>query len=211
MIKLWQQHRNYWIGCLAVAIIGLLPLLLSDKIQVQLLINSWHHPISDLIFRYLTHLGDGWLFVLVIVLMAIFRSYYHALLGATTFALSGIGAQILKRMVFFDAARPKTLLGEQLQYVEGVVVHASYSFPSGHSTTAFALSTFLVIALHKAQYDILWLALAVMVAFSRIYLHQHFLSDVYAGMCLGICTSLLAYWLSLGWWQKPQLQRALRG
>jgi undecaprenyl-diphosphatase len=63
-----------------------------------------------------------------------------------------------------------------------------YSFPSGHSITAFAVA--LSIGLFYPDLQIVLLAVAVCIATSRIILGMHFLSDVIAGSAIGI---LLGY------------------
>lgn len=65
-----------------------------------------------------------------------------------------------------------------------------YSFPSGHSFASFASATVLAKRIKKtAPYVI---ALAVLVAFSRLYLYVHFPSDVLCGSALGIAAGLIS-------------------
>jgi membrane-associated phospholipid phosphatase len=67
------------------------------------------------------------------------------------------------------------------------------SFPSSHAANAFALA--LVLGLRWPRLSpAMWL-LAALVAFSRIYLNRHFLSDVLVGAGLGVALS----WLALRW------------
>ncbi|MGA8072179.1 MAG: phosphatase PAP2 family protein, partial [Candidatus Acidiferrales bacterium] len=58
-----------------------------------------------------------------------------------------------------------------------------FSFPSGHSITAFAIA--VCIGLFYPQLQDLLLFIAVCVAASRIILGMHFLSDVIAGSMIG--------------------------
>jgi membrane-associated phospholipid phosphatase len=81
-----------------------------------------------------------------------------------------------------------------LDLVEGVGLHGTLSFPSGHTTTAFAV---LILAGLIVQNRTLFFAsvlLAWAVALSRVYLSQHFLADVLAGSILGILSALFFYW-----------------
>ncbi len=64
-----------------------------------------------------------------------------------------------------------------------------YSFPSGHTTASFA---FVGVALLRCR-PITFLpilALAILIGFSRIYLRVHYLTDVLAGMLLGLCCGI---------------------
>jgi len=63
------------------------------------------------------------------------------------------------------------------------------SFPSGHAATAFAAAT--VVAILAPRLRVPALVLAALIAFSRVYLGVHFLSDVLAGAVLGIGVGLL--------------------
>jgi undecaprenyl-diphosphatase len=66
-----------------------------------------------------------------------------------------------------------------------------YSFPSGHAASSFAA----VFAL-RASGSRLWipaLVLALLIAFSRLYLYVHWPSDILAGAVLGIALGYLAH------------------
>lgn len=63
------------------------------------------------------------------------------------------------------------------------------SFPSGHSTTAFAFAG-VVAAEHGWWYGTPAMALATFVAYSRLNDHQHYLRDVVAGAAVGLSCSL---------------------
>ena len=86
--------------------------------------------------------------------------------------------------------------------VEGVKMIYWYSFPSGHTTSFFALALVASILLtrlpriprrSRALVQILLFGLAALGAYSRIYLSQHFARDVFAGVVVGVCITLLCY------------------
>lgn len=108
-----------------------------------------------------------------------------------SYALSGIFVQIIK--YFYHSARPGKLL-EGLDYhnfVEGVTLHTLNSFPSGHTTSAFALAAVLGFAAKNKNYSILYLLIAAMVGYSRIYLGQHFMVDLLAGSVVGMLSAII--------------------
>jgi membrane-associated phospholipid phosphatase len=69
----------------------------------------------------------------------------------------------------------------------------SRSFPSGHATSAFAI--FLAVALISGNryVKVLCFIFACLVAFSRVYLSQHFLIDIIAGSMIGCIGTLAVY------------------
>ncbi|HAI75167.1 MAG TPA: PA-phosphatase [Microscillaceae bacterium] len=186
------------------------------KGTLELWWNQRHQPWLDATMPYLTHLGDGIFFSLVILLL-LFVSYYKALVAALSFGLTGLIVQALKRTVFADVPRPKAFFGEQADLhfaLSKDLVHCCHSFPSGHSTSAFAV--FFLLAYFSRQqpaWGLLWFALALVASLSRIYLLQHFFVDTYFGALLGVgLTWLVVYYAEqsprLG--KNPVLQRRLR-
>ncbi len=65
----------------------------------------------------------------------------------------------------------------------------SYSLPSGHALTSF-LSSF-ILSYYFPQYMILFIGIATLIAFSRIYLYVHYLSDVVLSLFISILFSFL--------------------
>ena len=69
-----------------------------------------------------------------------------------------------------------------------------YSFPSGHTTASFSM---VGVAIYRGLplYVVLpILFLALLIGFSRVYLRVHYLSDVIAGMILGLTCSAISVW-----------------
>lgn len=90
----------------------------------------------------------------------------------------------------------KTLVKRPRPYThEGVVSvtkpTGGYSFPSGHSHSIANLSTQAANRYRNKPTYIATAVLCALVAFSRVYLGQHFLSDVLVGLAFGIGFSLL--------------------
>ena len=68
-----------------------------------------------------------------------------------------------------------------------------FSFPSGHTIASFEAATALL--LHDRRLGIPAMVLAVLIAFSRLYLYVHYPTDVLASVVLGIGFALLGTYL----------------
>lgn len=86
-----------------------------------------------------------------------------------------------------------------------------FSFPSGHSFCSFTFFGLLIYILWNHEIDdalrwaltILFFLFACAIAFSRVYLHVHYASDVVAGFCLCVV------WLGLSFWAMRKFQNKL--
>lgn len=193
-------HKNaaFFILFALYLIAGGVILFTHQKGEFELWFNQYHTPFADLFFKYITNLGDG-IFCLVMAVILLFVRFYYSLLALLPL-LSGLITQVFKRTIYSDVVRPKAFFGETtpLNFVNGYEYeHLSCcnSFPSGHTTTAFAI--FLVFALitRKAYWSVVFFVLAVIAAISRVYLLQHFYVDTYFGALVGTLSMLLFYWL----------------
>lgn len=98
-------------------------------------------------------------------------------------AASGLFVDIIKPV--FGRVRPTLLFSDHLYGFTGIGAHSNHwSFPSGHSTTVAALAWALSLLYPRLMPA--WIAAALLVAFSRIALDQHYLSDVIAGLYFGV-------------------------
>ena len=146
MIKLIKENKGYIAAVLAIALGGILLLQLIPKDQIHLFVNRNHGKSLDFLFKYGTWLGDG-LFALFFCILLFFYKTRIAIVASLSVITSGLVVQVLKRVFFATMARPVAWFDESanLYLVEGVKLYHKYSFPSGHTTTAFAL--FTVVAL----------------------------------------------------------------
>ncbi len=96
---------------------------------------------------------------------------------------SGIAVAVLK--FIFGRARPWSLeKGGEYGFYFFDYRTPFVSFPSGHTTTAFAVFTALSILFPRLTW--LWLAFAIVMALARIGVPDHFVSDTIAGALLGM-------------------------
>ena len=88
-------------------------------------------------------------------------------------------------------ARPRPWL-DVAGLIPLIAEHDPNSFPSGHTTAAFAFAGAVWFADSKKWLKWVALAAAVLMGFSRLYVGVHYPSDVLAGILIG----LLAGWLA---------------
>lgn len=67
----------------------------------------------------------------------------------------------------------------------------SYSFPSGHTLSSFAVAE--VLSKYWSQYKFIFIGIALLIALSRLYLYVHYPTDVIAGIVIGILCSKLVF------------------
>ena len=170
-------------------------LMTNEKEAFHLMLNRYYNSFFDIFFKYATYLGDGVIFPIVIVGLLVFKRKY-----ATAFIISGIMtliiSYVLKNWVFIDFARPYEILGDKLHVIEGVKMRRWHSFPSGHTTAAFALFMLAIFYTKNIGWQIVFFLIAIIAGLSRIYLSQHFLQDVIGGIVLGTSIALISYQLA---------------
>lgn len=182
---------SYWY----LLVILLLLSLFIEKGREVLWINGHHTSFNDNFFSLITNLGDGIIF-LPVLLALLFVRFYYSFVGIAIWVSHGIFCAFAKRVLFASAKRPKAILdNDLLHFVTNVDVHSGYSFPSGHTATLFGLAVFLSLISGNRVVSILLLILALVVGYSRIYLLQHFLIDVTAGAFIGAGAAFLCWHL----------------
>ena len=188
--SIFVANRLFFAGYLFFFAIGLIFLLTVGKAVAFVDLNPYHQTTLDAVFAWITFLGDGTFTVIVFVLFLLKRRWSGATQIIAAFLLSGLLAQILKRL--FSMPRPMQFFpaGQYPYFIKGVTHIGFASFPSGHSTSIFALATLLAIFTKDQRLKVGCLLGAVLVGYSRIYLGQHFLGDVLMGSFIGIGTAL---------------------
>ena len=183
------------------------------KPELHLMLNSFHSGVLDYFFKFYTLMAEWPLYVLAF-LPSLWKRNKMTLFFAMCELTGGTILQILKHTI--SNPRPVSVFEDYpdlvLPLVQGVDMHHSNSFPSGHASTFFMFCTCSVIVLayffsrkdalktlrNRILFDVALVALlvlAAMGAYSRVYLSQHFLSDVCVGSIIGFTTPFLMFWL----------------
>jgi len=195
MLQVLSKNRILITAYLLILISSLILLGLLGKRETHLLFTHYHSAFVDGLMRLLTCFGDG-IFMVITGVFLLFRRIRFGLVILSSFLVSSLLVQLLKRFIFADCQRPVAWfheMGIEIYRIGGVEYHSAFSFPSGHTTTAFALFFGLAFLVNNYRLKILFLILAVITGFSRIYLSQHFLGDALAGSIIGIFTVLVMH------------------
>lgn len=195
MVSKLLKNNTFFLVPYLVILLTLVPvLIMCSKPNIHLWINQFNSPFFDWFFKCITVLGDG-IIIIIPVVVFLFFSLRHAVYCLVTYLSTGLVTQLLKRVFFEDIIRPSRYFQDiaQLHLVDGVKMLGGKSFPSGHATSAFALFLCLAILSNNQYLKLACFLLASLVAFSRVYLSQHFLIDIYAGSVIGTLGALSFY------------------
>ena len=183
-----------------LALILGITLLVIPKAELHLTLCQPHTVFLDSLVPVFTNLVN-WLPYLVVLLLLFYRAGWATFL-ASNLLLSTFIVQPIKHII--GAPRPLTWFAENmpdvsLPLVEGVRMNYWLSFPSGHTTTFFVLFFTLSIILcaenikGKNILSFICFLCASFGAYTRIYLSQHFAMDIFAGILIAVCSTLVLY------------------
>ena len=162
-----------------------------------------HNAVLDPIMIVASTLGNNGFIWIVITVFLLFTKRYRecAIVMAIALLLSLLICNItLKNLVARD--RPFWIDERVVLKIEEP---NDFSFPSGHTFSSFAAA--VVLFLYSRKMGTAALALALSIAFSRLYLFVHFPTDVLASVVLGSATAGLAVVLFRKLF-RPVLKRA---
>ncbi len=169
----------------------MLHFITRNDFRVMQRANNWAAPRwVQICALSATRLGDGWLWCALggAILLLGDGDRYAALgaegLAAVASVLSFMG---LKRL----AGRRRPCAVEPHCWAK-LLPPDHFSFPSGHTMTAFAIA--IAVSLFYPVCSPVLFFFAFSIAISRILLGMHFVSDVLAGVLLGIGLGCGAYW-----------------
>ncbi len=157
--------------------------------KILYFLNDLHCEALNKMMIFFTNLGDaGIVWILLAIVLLYFKKTRKC--GLLILIAMGIGLIIgnglIKNVV--KRARPCWLDSSIPLLIKKPL---DYSFPSGHTLASF--EAFVMIFLHNKKWGIVSGLLAVLIAFSRLYLFVHFPTDVLAGAILGTVISIVTY------------------
>ena len=148
------------------------------------------NPLLDRIMIFFTTLGDNgiiWI-ILLIVLLSKKKTRNTGIVLLVTVITVFVFTDYLKGE--FYRIRPY----EYMNFLPKVETSGTSSFPSSHSSIAFAV--FGIYYFYNLKYKYIIGAVALIIAVSRFYLEVHYFTDVLAGMALGFAVSYILFHIS---------------
>jgi membrane-associated phospholipid phosphatase len=192
----WSQSLKAFLGIFILfEVAGWLFVSSFDRIDQLQMINGNNSPLADWVFQTLTATAEVVLPIVLLVYLIRFQKAY-ALPYVYSYALSTGLIQTLKHWVFTDALRPLAYfasLGLKWHMIPGLLISEFNSMPSGHTGTAFFMFFWVAVLSRRWQWGALAGLIAVGVAYSRVYLFQHFPVDTLVGATIGLGSSALFY------------------
>jgi len=158
--------------------------------RLMRLLNRWEAP--QWVRRWMvlaSRAGDGWLWGTIAFILLLFGGpvRLHALIDSfVALGTAQLTFFTLKRII--GRERPCSI---EPHCWSVLLPPDRFSFPSGHAITAFAIATALGLCYPTLLIGLLFCALSV--AASRVILGLHYLSDVVAGLAIGILIGIAAF------------------
>ena len=174
---------------------------LNFDLSVFQWIQSVQNEISDALMVGITTLGNGGAVFIAIGLALLFtKKYRKAGLAVLVALLVMLLCNDLFLKEFFARTRPFNLFetdpekyafwGKSYVYPELISKPTSFSFPSGHTASAFAAA--IALLWHNRKFGVPVTIFATLMGFSRIYVEVHYCTDVIAGVVSGTICALAA-------------------
>lgn len=194
--SLTDFNHSKWRRLFPALICVLLPMLskaADSEVELLRTINVDRNPSFDVFFSIITDSAPIFSFAIPTLIMfyyLIIRNNRQALIALIAGVSIGIAALVSTILKFWiDRPRPFTTY----EFIEKLSVGGSPSFPSGHTTDAFAMAVVLALIFRKWWITFPVFLWALLVGYSRMHLGVHYPSDVVAGMILGLLVGGLSF------------------
>ncbi|HXH09624.1 MAG TPA: phosphatase PAP2 family protein [Alphaproteobacteria bacterium] len=173
----------------------MLEVILAWDVRLFRLINGeWHTPLLDQVLPFVSDWQNYQIPILVAALAVVavgrLRGLRFVVLAVVSVLVAdAIGAHLIKNLI--GRPRPCTVL-EDIQLLAGCT--NSGSFPSNHAVNASVLAT--LVTLYAGSLFVPAALVAMLIAYSRVYVGVHYPLDVLAGGLLGIIVALILAWIT---------------
>jgi undecaprenyl-diphosphatase len=171
-------------------------------------LSSWLHsqakPSLTSVMFVVTSFGSSWLVSFIVVPFGVYLILRRRFYWFSAFVLSVYGGMLLNRILKYEFQRTRP------HFDDPILSLTSYSFPSGHTMTATVVYGVLAAYFFTTTKD--WRGrmfiicsatfLILLVAFSRIYLGVHYLSDVLGAMAEGVAWLALCLTVVYSFWRR---------
>ncbi len=197
ILKNIKKQPYFFLLYFAFLSIFILILFKFSKTDATLWANQYWSPFQDVFYKYMTYLGD-FAMAAVVVFGLLFWKFKYAVIAMLSFVATAGITQFLKKIIYPDLLRPSIEMWDEMQskvlhLVDGVEQLLGYTFPSGHTTSAFSIFCLLALLTKNKWLGFICIVFAALIGYSRIYLCQHFFEDVFTGALIGGVGSLLVY------------------
>lgn len=161
------------------------------KIDISILnlIQNLKSPLMDKIMTTITAFGNMGIFWILLIIIFLTTKEYKKLAKYMIICL------LVNIIIVNLIIKPAVGRQRPFEIVEGikllVLKPQDPSFPSGHSAISFCMLTTILFFSKSKTINIMASLLAILIAFSRLYLYVHFPSDVFCGIIFGILSSLI--------------------
>jgi membrane-associated phospholipid phosphatase len=201
-----DSHRALWIAIAMWVMAGAISLAMAIQTSAD-----WIQSVDDRVYSFVIEnevpalvwfgeflgvVGSAWVMAPVAIGIAVFLGVKHRsnalAIWVSAFAVSQLISITMKNL--YGRPRPPLPLVET----------TSFSFPSGHAITGAVVAVGLMLVLvpsarRRPLYWVIALAYIVAMAWGRVYVRAHWLSDVTAGVAIGaaviLTAALLIEWL----------------
>jgi membrane-associated phospholipid phosphatase len=188
---------NLYIKARNLSLLGALLLIgLSayfGRIAVFLFLNTDGGAFMDQFFKWATWGAEGWVWIpYFAIVFGWFKKDFKLII--LNFLLSTLLTQIPKRFIWDTISRPiaSGIPLDEIHTVPGVVMHSWNSFPSGHTATAFTLFLLTIYLFPTKWVFAIGAIFAMICAYSRVYLGQHFPMDLGGGILVAVMSVQLS-------------------
>lgn len=188
-----QRTSGFLYPYILIVIAAAVALAINEKGSEVLFLNQYSNAWLDRFFLTATDLGLGSFFAIFATALLIYN-YRWSLILFVSLSWVGILTYTFKQLVFTSATRPFHYFyyADFPRFLHDVPLIYYHSFPSGHTMSIFAFCITLTYLMGKKWAGAILLLLAITVGISRIYLLQHFGTDVLAGSGLGLAAAFLS-------------------